>query len=236
MHLRVVLVEPEHDGNVGSVARLMKNFDFDELWVVNPQTPLGDEAAAFASHAKNLVQSAVRVDVLDEALKDVSLAAGTTSILPKRTANVLRTAVTPEEFTRIVGPIKGTVALLLGRESKGLTNLELEECDLVVSIPTAYHYRALNVASAAGIVLYELWKSQHGSRRLYIEEADRASRRRLVEMFDSLCEEALILPYKRRLAVRAFLNVLSRAPASSRETSLLLGVVRQSIQRLKGEF
>ena len=236
MHLRVVLVEPEHDGNVGSIARLMKNFDFDELWIVNPQTPLGDEAVAFASHAKNLIEAVTKVEFLDEALKDVSLAVGTTSILPKRAANVLRTAVTPEEFTRIVGPIKGTVALLLGRESKGLSNFELEKCDLVVSIPTAYRYRALNVASAAGIVFYELWKSQHGFRRIYIEEADRESRRRLVEMFDRLCGEVLVAPYKRRLAVRAFLNVLSRAPASSRETSLLLGVVRQTIQRLEGEF
>jgi tRNA/rRNA methyltransferase len=236
MHLRVVLVEPEHDGNVGSIARLMRNFDFDELWIVNPQTPLGDEAVAFASHAKDLIETVTKVGFLDEALKDVSLAVGTTSILPKRTANVLRTAVTPEEFTRIVGPIKGTVALLLGRESKGLSNLELEKCDLVVSIPTAYRYRALNVASAAGIVLYELWKSQHGFRRIYIKEADRESRHRLVEMFDRLCGEALVAPHKRRLAVRAFLNVLSRAPASSRETSLLLGVVRQTVQKLEGKF
>ena len=236
MRLRVVLVEPEHDGNVGSIARLMKNFSFDDLWIVNSQTPIGEEAMALASHAKNLLTAVTRVGGLEEALKGVSLAAGTTSILPKRSANVLRTAVTPEEFTRIVEPVKGTVALLLGRESRGLSNAELEKCDLVVSIPTSYRYRALNVASAAAILFYELWKSQHGFRRIYIQEASRESRRRLVEMFDRLCEEVDFSPYKRGLAVRAFLNVLSRAPAASRETSLLIGVIRQTMQRLNGEL
>ncbi len=236
MHLRVVLVEPEHDGNVGSIARLMMNFNFDDLWVVNSQTPVGKEAMAFASHAKGLLATHTRSSNLDEALKDISLAAGTTSILPKRSANVLRTAVTPEEFARIVEPVKGTVALLLGRESRGLSNGELEKCDLVVSIPTSYRYRALNVASAAAVLFYELWKHQHDFRRNYTEEASRESRRRLVEMFGRLCEEVRISPYKQGLAVRAFLNVLSRAPATSRETSLLIGVIRQTMQKLKGEF
>ncbi|MEM2094004.1 MAG: RNA methyltransferase [Candidatus Bathyarchaeia archaeon] len=236
MRIRVILVEPEHEGNIGSIARLMKNFDLNELWIVNQKTPIAGEAVALASHAKDVLDSAIRVDTLNKALKDVSLVAGTTSITPKRTANILRTAITPEEFARIVSQAKGKVAILLGRESLGLSNLELDACDLVVSIPTSQHYRALNVASAAGILFYELWKNQHGFRRIHVEECSRETRLRLVELFERLCEEALIVSYKRKLAVRAFLNILSRAPTSTREASLLMGVFRQTLQRLEGEF
>jgi len=214
----------------------MENFDLQDLWLVNPKTPLGDEARAYACHARELLEKASRVELLDEALKDVSLVAGTTAILPKRSANILRTTVTPEEFCRIVKPITGAVALLLGRESRGLSNEELQKCDLVVSVPTSAEYRTLNIASAAAILFYELWKARDSYRGTYIKEAEETMRRRLVEMFDELCSKALVPPYKRRLAVRAFLNVLSRGTVSAREATLMLGAYRQALQRLKGEF
>jgi TrmH family RNA methyltransferase len=236
MRLRIVLVEPEHDGNVGSITRIMKNFDFNDLWLVNPKAPIGDEAKAYASHAVDILSAASTVSTLDEAIEGASIVAGTTSIKPKRSANVLRTAITPEEFSRISSSSVGIAALIFGRESRGLSNAELDKCDLVVTIPASNRYRALNVASAAAIILYELWKSKHGYSRIYFQEADRASRLRLVKIFDSMCDRALLPTYKRRLAARAFLNILSRAPASDREISLLLGALRQSLQRMSGEF
>jgi len=236
LRLRVVLVEPEHDGNVGSIARLMENFGLEELWLVNPKTPLGDEARAYACHAKELLTKAIRVELLEEAIAGVSLVVGTTAILPKRTANILRTAVTPEGFCRIVRPIAGIVALLLGRESRGLSNEELQKCDLIVSIPASHEYRTLNIASAAAILFYELWKAKDSYHGMYIKEADGETKKRLVEMFDELCSKALVPQYKRRLAVRAFLNILSRGTISAREATLMLGVYRQALQRLEGEF
>jgi TrmH family RNA methyltransferase len=214
----------------------MENFGIQDLWLVNPRTPLGDEARAYACHAWELLEKANRVELLDEAIKGASLIAGTTAILPKRSANILRTAVTPEEFCRITKPIAGTVALLLGRESRGLSNEELQRCDLIVSIPASAEYRTLNIASAAAILFYELWKvgdSYHGT---YIREAEENMKRRLVEMFDELCSKALVPPYKRRLATRAFLNVMSRGTVSAREATLMLGAYRQALQRLEGEF
>jgi len=236
LRLRVVLVEPEHDGNVGSIARLMENFGLQDLWLVNPTSPLGDEARAYACHARELLEKASMVELLDEAVKGVSLVAGTTAILPKRSANILRTAVTPEVFSRIVGPLTGTVALLLGRESRGLSNEELQKCDLIVSIPATVEYRTLNIASAAAILFYELWRARDSYQGTYIKEAEETMKRRLVEMFDELCSKALVPPYKRRLAVRAFRNILSRGTVSAREATLMLGAYRQALQRLEGEF
>jgi len=214
----------------------MENFDIQDLWLVNRQAPLGDEAKAYACHAKELLEKAKNIQHLDEAIEGVSLVVGTTAILPKRSANVLRTAVTPEEFSRIVKPVAGTVALLLGRESRGLSNEELQKCDLVVSIPANHEYRTLNIASAAAILFYELWKTRESYRGTYIREAEEDVKEHLVGMFEELCSKALIPPYKHRLTVRAFRNVLARGMISTREATLMLGVYRQALQRLEGEF
>jgi TrmH family RNA methyltransferase len=236
MHLRVVLVEPEHDGNIGGVARLMENFGIQDLYIVNPAAPVDDEAKAYACHARQLLEKAKTVARLDEALEDVSLIAGTTALLPKRSANVLRTAITPEEFSRIALPLTGNVALLLGRESRGLSNAELDRCDLVISIPASRMYRTLNVASAAAILFYVLWRAGEGGQHRQIREADEAIKSRLAEVFDQLCDESLVIPYKRRLADRAFRSLLSRATVSAREATLILGALRQAVQRIQGVF
>jgi tRNA/rRNA methyltransferase len=236
MRLRVVLVEPEHDGNIGGVARLMENFGIQDLYIVNPAAPIDDEAKAYACHARQLLENAKTVARLDEALEDVSLIAGTTALLPKRSANVLRTAITPEEFSRIALPLTGNVALLLGRESRGLSNAELDRCDLVISIPASRIYRTLNVASAAAILFYVLWRVGEGSQHRQIREADEAIKSRLAEVFDQLCDKSLVIPYKRRLADRAFRSLLSRATVSAREATLILGALRQAVQRIQGVF
>ena len=124
----------------------------------------------------------------------------------------------------------------MGRESRGLSNEELQRCDLVVSIPASSKYRTLNVASASAVLFYELWKTRDSYRGTYIREADEITKKHLIEMFDELCSESLVAPYKRRLMVRALKNVLSRGTISAREATLMLGAYRQAIQRLKGEF
>lgn len=142
----------------------------------------------------------------------------------------------PEEFSRIAKPVAGTVALVLGRESRGLENEELQRCDLIISIPACRTYRTLNIASAAAILFYELWKARDSYRGTYVKEAKEETRKRLVELFDELCAKALVSPYKRGLTVRAFLNVVSRGMISAREATLMLGTYRQAIQRLEGKY
>ena len=237
MDVRVVFVEPESEGNIGSVARLMKNFGLDELWLVNPKTEIGTEARAFASHAQNILENAIVADSLDEAFSGVSYAVGTTSIPAERFANITRTPITPQEFAQTVRIVKGKVALLFGRESTGLSNEELAKCDIVVTIPAHHAYRALNVASASAIIFYELWKAKLGNRRGYIEEADREHRERLSMFFDQMCLLVDLPKNRERLARRAIRNIMSRAFISKREATLIIGVFRELLQRnsLKNE-
>lgn len=229
--MKVVFIEPEHEGNIGSIARLMKNFELSEFWLVAPKVNIGDEARALASHAQDIIASLVIVDNLDKALSEVSYVVGTTSILPKRSSNIRRTSITPQELAYIVCAIKGKVALLLGRESTGLSNEELAKCDIIVTIPSNPMYRTLNVALASAIIFYELWKVKLTNRRGYVEEADREYRERLQMLFSQICQKANLPTHKERLVKEAFRNVTSRAFISKREATLLIGAFREFFQR-----
>ena len=231
LKLRVVLVEPEHEGNVGSIARLMKNFDLTKLWLVNPKVEIGNGAYSLAVHAGEILEEASIVEDLNDALEGAQWVVGTTSIVAKRPGNLRRTAITLEELSEQMMNRQEEIALLFGREGSGLTNRELDRCDVVVSIPSSSTYRALNVASAAAIVFYELRKAE-GNRggQGYMDEADAEVRKRILQLFDALALKGGTPTHKRRLADKAFKNVVSRAFMSKREAVLILGVLRRAVK------
>lgn len=224
-----MLVEPKHEGNIGSIARLMKNFGLSEFWLVNPKVDIGVQARSLASHAENIIEKAITVKNLHDAFFGVGYVVGTTSISAKASSNILRTTITPQEFASNACTVNETIALLLGRESTGLSNEELNKCDVIVTIPSNPAYRTLNIASAASIIFYELWKTKLANKRGYVEEANRVYRERILMLFGQICQ--LNLPsHKERLTKRAFKNVISRAFISKREATLIMGAFRQLIQ------
>ena len=91
--MRVILIEPEHEGNIGAVARLVKNFGYSALYLLRPKVELGSVAKIYAVHATEVIDNIVVVDRLDEALRDVSHIIGTTSITAGRGNNLTRTAI-----------------------------------------------------------------------------------------------------------------------------------------------
>jgi TrmH family RNA methyltransferase len=234
LNLRVVLVEPEHEGNIGAVARLVKNFGFSEFYLLRPQVELGSVAKVYAMHADEVIDNAVVVDRLDQALRDVSHVIGTTSITAGRGNNLIRTAITLDEFVHdeALSRVEGSVALLLGRESRGLSNDELARCDVVVTIPTSPRYKALNLASAAAILLYAMRRSRTVRRRGSVRAAEKVLRDRLLQLFGQLVQAGLGSDRRAALARRAFRNVVSRAFISRREATLLIGAFRRAHRRL----
>jgi TrmH family RNA methyltransferase len=234
LNLRVILVEPEHEGNIGAVARLVKNFGFSALYLLRPQVELGSIAKVYAVHADEVIDNAVVVDRLDEALRDVSHVIGTTSITAGRGNNLTRAAITLDELVHgeALSRVEGPVALLLGRESRGLSNDELARCDVVVTIPTSPRYKALNLASAAAILLYAMRRSRTLHRRGSVRAAEKVLRDRLLQLFGQLVQASLGSDRRAALARRAFRNVVSRAFISRREATLLIGVFRRAHRRL----
>ncbi len=133
---------------MGAAARAMRNFGLDDLWLVSPRCRIDERARALASHAGDLLDSAMIVSSLEEALAGVTLAAGTSA----RARRAPSYAVTPprEAAPRL---LEGA-AVLFGPEDHGLANDELTRCQLHVVVPTA-EFSSLNLAPAVLVVASE---------------------------------------------------------------------------------
>jgi len=232
--VRVVLVEPGVEGNIGFLARAMKNFGLRELCLVEPKVGVGAVARAFAMHARDILDQAISVDSINEAVKDADFIVGTTAVTAKRALNVKRTPITPAEFAKAFSSIKGKVALLFGREGSGLTNDEIDKCDFIISIPTDSTYPTMNITHAATILFYELYKATRKGKAKHVTEASGAQKERLIKYFTNLVKETGPPNHKRRIALRSFRNVLGRSFVSSREATTLMGVYKRALQRIRG--
>ena len=233
--IRVVLVEPEREGNIGSIARVMKNFDLKDLFLVKPKVALGLEASVYAVNAQDILLRTKIVSTLKEALVDVDLVVGTTAKVGWSTRNVLRTPIDSKLFSRQISAKRGQIALVFGRESKGLTNRELNLCDVIVTIPTSPVYHTLNVSAAAGIIFYELFTSTLKEGPHKKREADGLALQRLEGQFEEICRELELPPHKQEITIRAFKSILHRGYVSQREASLLIGALRRASRKLRTE-
>ena len=230
MKVRVVLVEPESAGNIGAVARSMKNFNLSDLCIVNPKTPLTLEARAFAMHGYDVLKQAKKVKTLKQGLRNLDIVIGTSAIAATSKSNLARIPVTPVELAQRMGAFKGNVGILFGRESSGLSNEEVEACDFIVTIPASRKYNVLNIASAASIIFYELFRT--GTARRGPVLASKTVKMRLLMEFSRLANLSDVQRHKRRLVQRSFRNTISRSFMTQREASLLLGVFRRASAKL----
>jgi tRNA/rRNA methyltransferase len=154
-NIRVVLVEPQHSGNIGGVARAMKNMALSRLVLVNPADHLAMEARMMAMHGFDILEQAQIVATLSEAVANVGYVVGTTRRLGKsRQAHQTSRSVAPLILELAAS---NPVALIFGREDSGLTNAELEQCHELVCIPAHPTFGSLNLAQAVLLVCYELY-------------------------------------------------------------------------------
>ncbi|TNF34700.1 MAG: RNA methyltransferase [Gammaproteobacteria bacterium] len=159
-NIRIVMVKTMHPGNIGAAARAMKNMGLQRLYLVSPNDFPSFEASARAASATDVLQQAVVVNSLAEALQGCSLVAGTTARQ--------RSVQWPQIDARECGDLLITesrqheVALVFGCERTGLENDELEQCQYLVNIPTSVEYTSLNLAQAVQILCYEILMAQHG--------------------------------------------------------------------------
>lgn len=226
----VVLVGPKNEGNVGAVARAMKNFGVSRLVLVDP-CPIGDEAARRAMHGADVLEAAKTVGTLDEALRGADLVAGTTGISTQSEKKFLRIALDPPDFAKRVAAMDGTLAVLFGREDFGLLDEELARCDLLVSIPASPQYPILNLSHAAVIVLYELFAAGRAKGRLRL--ASGQEKELLNKAFKDMMEITEYAPHKRARTAIMFRRLLGRAVPSKWEFHALMGVLNRATKRIR---
>jgi tRNA/rRNA methyltransferase len=226
---RIVLVEPEIPGNLGFVARVMANFGVESLTLVGG-CEITEEARDRAVHAQHILNGAKRVKTLKQALRGVQLSVGSTSVLALPDKSLWRN---PETLAAVAGEVRrspGPVALVFGRESRGLLNHELSELDVLFTIPTNEAYPAMNVSHALAVTLYEL---SPGVREVPRPEAATAAERRaLLDRFEEL-ERASRVPdwriQRNRTVIR---RVLGRARLTKWEFHAISGVVTRPAKQL----
>lgn len=153
--IRIVLVNPVHSGNIGGAARAMKNMGLDNLWLVAPQRFPDPEATWRAASATDVLDAARVVPTLDEAIAGCGLVVGTSA----RERRIPWPVCGPRECAGELLDVaaRQPVAILFGREDYGLSNDELQRCNLHVTIPTHDAYSSLNLAMAVQIIAYEIF-------------------------------------------------------------------------------
>ena len=168
MSVNIVLVGISHPGNIGSAARAMKNMGLDRLRLVAPERFPATEATVMAAGADDVLQKAQVFPDVTSAVADCGLLVGTTA----RSRHLPWRVVEPRAAAREIAAASATgeVAILFGAERTGLSNEDLEHCQLLLSIPTGTAYSSLNVAMAVQVVTYEVLLALRG------EEAAAAAR------------------------------------------------------------
>jgi tRNA (cytidine32/uridine32-2'-O)-methyltransferase len=156
--IRIVLVEPSHPGNIGAVARAMKNMGLDQLVLVDPKQFPHSEAIARASGADDVLARARIVTTVGEAIAGCGFIAATTSRVRDQYFSV---ADVREGAQRVLAESRrGPAAVLFGPERAGLTNAQLEGAHLLLRIPASDRYPSLNLAMAVQILAYELFRAR----------------------------------------------------------------------------
>ena len=241
-NITFVLVEPREPGNIGASARALKNMGFRKLALVNPPPVITDDARWLAHNALDILESALSYPTLADAIRESAVVVGTT----RRTGRKRGAIFTAHEGARRIADIArgNTVALLFGREDRGLFNDEVDECGFLITIPANREHPSLNLVQAVLIMAYELAKTHDGSResgagRRPLSKVSLVRHDELTILFDRIAETLRLLEYIPRgnrdlehTIMKSIKHFLGRAGLTSWELQMLHGVCSQIMKKL----
>ncbi len=231
--IRIVLVETSHPGNIGGVARAMKNMKLDQLYLVSPNIFPSADATSRASGADEILAAAKICDSLQEAISDCTLVFGASARDRTLSWPVLAARECAE---KIVSDGNLTnVAIVFGRENSGLTNQELDLCHFLLRIPCNPAFSSLNLAAAVQVVGYELFvaSEQRQEHKLLTSEREALATSQQLELFYQHLHQALIdigfmHPDKSKSIMRRLRRIYNRTRLDTKEVDILRGILRMS--------
>ncbi len=225
-NIYIVFVECETPGNIGFLARTMANFGLKNLVLINPPT-LTNEAYYQATHGKYIVENAKIYPSLDDFYQSQRIDFKVASTgMAGGSYNLARIPIRPEELGKTMN-VSNKIAILFGREGDGLSNKEIGDRDICVSIPTNPTYPIMNISHAAAIIFYELFKNKHDYRVEGLNESSDLEKEYLVKDMEELIDYLDIPDHKKRNGVKTFNNIVSRAFITGREIHTLKGILRR---------
>ncbi|MEG9195012.1 MAG: RNA methyltransferase [Candidatus Methanoglobus sp.] len=223
--IHVVLVELKIPENVGFIARVVKNFGFERLYLYNCRVT--EESFKTAANAKDVLENALTVEDLFPFLSRFNMIVGTTGISGGDYRFFRKPLLTPEELLEY---LEGEVAILFGREDFGLLNEEIERCHLLVKIPTSDAYPVMNVSHAAAVLLYILSKKE-------VPTTENLAKAEEIEILINKVSELLDLvgfPKQReRRELVTLRRVLGRARLRDYELQTLFGIFGKTLSAIE---
>ncbi|MFQ5406693.1 MAG: RNA methyltransferase [Candidatus Micrarchaeia archaeon] len=228
--LRVVLVQPEHAWNIGSVARAMKNFGFLDLWIVQPKCKITGDTVKFAKHSQEVLNEEKVVQSVEDAVKDCTTLIGTTASTSRYRKKTLKKCVSTAELSKHLSKNEKT-AILFGSESAGLDEKTTALCDLMVCIPSSKMHTVLNLSHAVAIVLYELFKNKAKKPKTFYQAALKSKRTILEKKFEKVANELKNVKQPKKVSL-AFRRICDRAKISDDEAQTLFAALSELEKKL----
>ncbi|MCX7769804.1 MAG: RNA methyltransferase [Proteobacteria bacterium] len=232
----IILLYPKRSGNVGSIARIMKNFSFKNLRVVSKRDILGTfETKKMSVHAYDIIKGGKKYKNLKDAISDLSVVIGTTGKFHKDAP----TLIDLDFFDNFLSlSEKNKVGILFGPEDRGLSNEELALCSYTLTIPANPEYPSLNLSHAVGIVLWEIFKRLENERPKKARKVvTKDNMERLYKMMEDVYTEIGFLDKINPARImKALRSLYDRFEISDRELRILMGILKQTrwyIEHLK---
>lgn len=237
-NIRVVLINTFHPGNIGAAARAMKNMGLSKLYLVEPEVFPSEEADSRAAGAKDLLDQAIVVNTLEEAISDCQLVIGT-SARTKRTFDLPLLDARKSAEKIVSEASQGEIALVFGRETMGLHNHELQQCNIHVYIPANPEYPVLNVSQAIQLLCYEVFMAAENTTYNEIEEE--YPRHKEMTLFYEHLEKVLrmtnfIIPQHEGKVLDKLRRFFNRSRPEKTELNMLRGIltsVEETVEKLE---
>lgn len=213
----------QNPGNLGAIARVLKNFNIKGLYLINPEcNPLDQEARNRAKHAQDILENAKIIKSIKEINANAIIA--TTSKLGTD-YNLPRSSLTPEK----IFPLKdNNICFLFGSEEQGLTNEEIKQCNFALTIPASKKYPVLNISHAVAIISYEIFKSEKEHVASHIKFAEKKEKEILMRLFNEVLHSLdFATESKRETQKKAFKNIIGKANLTRREFFALCGLLKK---------
>ena len=232
-HIKIVLVETSHPGNIGAVARAMKNMNITNLSLVTPKIFPSAEATSRASGADDILAKATIYGTLQEAIADCDFIIGASA----RSRTISWPEMTPREFAKkVVTSTPGNkVAVIFGRENSGLKNHELDLCHYLLRIPCNTEYSSLNIAAAVQVVCYELFVATDNKEPILIGDRGKTPKATALQMesfyihlYQTLTDIGFMHPDKSKSIMRRLRRIYNRVELDIKELDILRGILRMS--------
>ncbi len=231
-HFKVVLVETSHPGNIGAVARAMKNMSMNQLCLVSPKNFPSADATARASGANDILSGVQVCNSLQDAVEDCQIVLGASA----RDRTISWPELTARECAeKFVVATESKIALVFGRENSGLKNHELDLCHFLLRIPCHSEFSSLNLAAAVQVVCYELFIASGQKADSSIGDKEQEPLATMAQMdayyehlLQTLDDIGFLHVDKSQSIMRRLRRIYNRVQLDSKEVDILRGILRFS--------